>query len=78
MAAADPVRHPRHYTAGQIETIEIIKDSVPDFASFCMGNVLKYVIRHPHKGTPVEDLRKARVYLDWLIEYHDSGGGDAG
>lgn len=31
------------------------------------GNVIKYVIRADNKGG-IEDLKKARVYLDWEIE----------
>ena len=61
------VDKPRHYTHGKIECIEYIRDQVEDFESYCMGNVLKYVSRYRHKGAPVDDLRKARVYLDWLI-----------
>jgi hypothetical protein len=36
---------------------------------FFSGNVVKYVARHNQKGG-VDDLRKARHYLDKLIELH--------
>lgn len=40
----------------------------PDqFGGYCTGNILKYISRYPFKNG-VEDLKKARVYLDWLIE----------
>jgi hypothetical protein len=60
MAAADPVNSPGHYTwLGGIEVIDIT-----EHFSFTMGNVLKYVMRADHKGKPVEDLLKARYYLN--------------
>lgn len=67
--ANDLVYRPKHYTFGQIETIDYIRDKMtPDmFQGFCMGNVLKYVSRHKHKNG-VEDLKKAQVYLSWMIE----------
>lgn len=65
----DPVKHPGHYTFGQIEVIDYIRDKMTpeEFQGFCMGNVLKYVSRHKHKNG-IEDLNKAMVYLQWLIE----------
>lgn len=71
-AAAEPndnVNRPGHYTFGAIEVIDYIRDKMtPEmFQGFCMGNVLKYVSRHKHKNG-VEDLKKANVYLGWLIE----------
>lgn len=68
-AANDNVNRPSHYTFGAIEVIDYIRDKMtPEmFQGFCMGNVLKYVSRHKHKNG-VEDLKKANVYLGWLIE----------
>jgi hypothetical protein len=34
---------------------------------FCWGNVNKYLVRYKHKGTPVQDLKKAQWYLERLI-----------
>lgn len=59
----DPVNHPKHYTAGKIEVIDAIEDWQLNFHA---GNVVKYVARYPHKNG-VEDLKKARWYLDRLI-----------
>jgi len=57
-----------HYQQAEIEPIDYIRGLGPEvFAGFCTGNVIKYVTRAPYKGTRVEDLRKARQYLDWLI-----------
>ncbi len=63
------VLHPTHYTNGGIECIEAIKASMAadGFADYCKGNVLKYIWRWREKGG-VEDLKKAQVYLGWLIE----------
>lgn len=65
----DTVNHPSHYTSGGIECIEAIKASMTadGFADYCKGNIIKYIWRWRSKGG-VEDLKKARVYLDWLIE----------
>ena len=44
----------------------------PDaFRGYCKGNVMKYVWRYEQKGG-VESLRKANVYLNWLIETFDA------
>ena len=66
---SDNVNHPSHYTQGGIECVEAIKASLgnADFASYCKGNVLKYLWRYRHKAG-VEDLQKAKVYLDWMIQ----------
>jgi hypothetical protein len=56
----DPVNHPAHYTQhpSGVETIEIVEG-----LGFCLGNAWKYLARHRSKGKPVEDLAKARWYL---------------
>lgn len=57
----DPVNHPSHYTKGGIETIDFIEAKA---LSYNLGNVVKYITRADHKGNKVEDLMKARWYLD--------------
>lgn len=66
---SDPVNHPPHYTTGGIETIDFIqaKLSKEQFEGYVIGNVLKYCSRARHKGG-IEDLKKARWYLDRLIQ----------
>lgn len=66
---SDNVNHPAHYTQGGIECIEAIKASMSReaFCGYLKGNALKYIWRYSQKGG-VEDLRKAAVYLNWLIE----------
>lgn len=62
------IEHPSHYCKGGIECIEAIKASMtPEaFAGYCKGNVMKYIFRYEDKGG-AEDLLKARMYLQWLI-----------
>ena len=63
----EKVDHPKHYNSGKIEVIEYLKDQGLA-EDFCIGNVIKYVSRHKYKGTPIEDLEKAKWYLDYLIK----------
>lgn len=55
---------PTYYTHGKIETWDFIIDKGMNFLE---GNIIKYVTRWRGKNG-VEDLKKARVYLDKLIE----------
>jgi Protein of unknwon function (DUF3310) len=66
----DVVNHPKHYTQGNIETIEYMESALTaeEFCGGCKMNVLKYVSREKHKNG-IEDLKKARWYLDRLIAY---------
>lgn len=65
----NPVNHPNHYTQGGIECIKAIEASMsPEgFQDYCKGNVQKYIWRWRDKNG-LEDLKKAQVYLGWLIE----------
>lgn len=65
----DPVSSPPHYTKGGIEVYDFIKAWDLDFTT---GNVIKYVVRAPHKGKQLEDLKKARWYLDQLIKKEET------
>lgn len=59
--AADAVNHPRHY-ASHPSGVECI--TVAEHMGFNLGNVLKYIWRADEKGAPIQDLEKARWYLD--------------
>lgn len=64
----DPVNRPAHYTSGGIECIDAMQaafgaEAVKDF---CLCNAFKYLWRHRSKNG-VEDLKKARWYLNRLI-----------
>ena len=65
----DNVQHPSHYTAGGIECIQAIKASMSqlEYEGYLKGNALKYLWRFRHKNG-VEDLRKAQIYINWIIE----------
>lgn len=66
----DNVNNPDHYTYGNIECIDYLRDNMPyeAFLGFLEGNNKKYMHRWRHKAKPLEDLKKARWYLDRLIE----------
>lgn len=66
--SSDDKINPSYYKIKGIEVLDIINEVAGD--GFMVGNILKYVIRHKEKGG-VEDLKKARWYLDKLIEGYD-------
>lgn len=68
----DLVNHPPHYTSGRVECIECI-EAAGMLIEFCLGNVLKYIYRHKSKNG-LEDLKKARWYLNRVIEYLEKKG----
>ena len=63
----DMVNHPQHYQHG-IEPIDYIESHN---LNFNLGNVIKYVSRAPYKEAEVEDLKKAKWYLEREIKRHD-------
>ena len=66
----DPVSHPAHYTAGKVECIDAIESATVGLtggAAYCTGDAIKYLWRWHRKGG-VEDLKKARWYIDRLIK----------
>lgn len=70
MEDVDNVNNPDHYNTGSIECIEYLKDnmSYEAYLGYLEGNCKKYLHRWRYKKKPVEDLNKARWYLDRLIE----------
>lgn len=60
-AVADPVNHPPHYTSHP-SGVECIQ--VTEHLNFCIGNAIKYLWRADDKGDALENLRKARWYVD--------------
>ena len=71
-----PVDKPVHYAQGNIECIDAIQEALTpeEFAGFCKGNVLKYTWRERRKNG-LEDLKKARYYLDRLIKAKEANNG---
>lgn len=60
----DVINHPSHYTRGKIEVIDFIEDQQ---LPYHLGNVIKYIARAGYKGDKLEDLKKAKWYLDRYI-----------
>lgn len=61
----DPVNHPKHYTKhpSGVECIQIT-----EHMDFCLGNAIKYIWRAGEKNATVEDLKKAKWYLERKIK----------
>jgi hypothetical protein len=70
MSEYDPVNKPPHYNTGEIECIDYIKQTLglDGYIAYCHGNLIKYQHRYRYKGRPVEDLDKARWYLERMLE----------
>lgn len=66
----DKVNNPNHYKgAFGLEAIEVVRNfmTTEEIRGFYKGNTLKYILREAKKNG-LEDLKKARKNLDWLIE----------
>ena len=72
----DNVNKPSHYQGSKgLESIEVIDNfigNLPGKAAWCWGNAIKYLLRFQKKNG-LEDLKKARKNLDWLIEEMEHG-----
>lgn len=70
----DMVNHPKHYTKGGIETLDFILakvEGLPPQEAVLVGHIIRYVSRYNDKFKPLEDLKKARFYLEKLIEMRE-------
>ena len=74
-AKPDAVNKPPHYRVGEVEAIDYINQQLggEGIRHYLEGNILKYMHRWRFKNG-VEDLRKARWYLDKLIYGEVQGG----
>lgn len=72
--SSDPVEHPGHYTShpSGVECLDIT-----EHMNFCLGNVFKYIWRCDEKDNAIEDLKKARFYLDREIKRRERGAPSA-
>ena len=59
------VNHPSHYNMGKYEAIDVIEDWS---LGFNLGNTVKYISRAGHKDDIIQDLKKAKWYLDREIQ----------
>ena len=75
---SDTVNKPAHYNQGSIECIDAMQIVLTpeEYRGFLKGNAIKYLWREENKGG-IEDLRKAKWYLDRLIEHCDESLLDA-
>lgn len=66
---SDLIDNQIHYTVNGIQPIQIMKANMTkeEYRGFLEGNILKYPLRYKHKNG-LEDLKKAKTYLTWLIE----------
>jgi len=57
----DNVNHPSHYTShpSGVEAIQIT-----EHMNFCLGNAIKYIWRAGLKDNGIEDLQKAKWYIE--------------
>ena len=66
----DNVKNPKHYQGRHgIEAIDVHRNFMNDeqLTGYHLGNTLKYLLRY-RKKNGIEDLEKAKVHMDWLIE----------
>lgn len=76
LSMPDSVNRPSHYQgAFGLEAIDVVKNFAGDLTAvqgFYWGNAMKYLLRFQKKNG-LEDLKKARKNLDWLIEEMERG-----
>lgn len=72
LVAMDDVKSPKHYKLEglELEGKDIIRSVLGKngYKSWCHGTALKYLFRAGKKEDELKDFKKARVYLDWIIE----------
>lgn len=69
----DLVNKPPHYNKGGVEAIDYIKQQLgKDFPAYLEGSAIKYIHRHKYKDANIQDLQKAKWYIEKLIEYYEN------
>ena len=67
----DMVNHPNHYTYKSKECkdiIEVMAEGLEGSQAYYIGAIIKYLYRFPKKNNPIQDLEKAKTYIDMIIE----------
>lgn len=66
----DSVNHPYHYTQSKYECIDVMQGvfGTEYVKAFCLCNAFKYLFRCKYKNSTVEDIKKAKWYLEKYIE----------
>lgn len=70
---------PKHYRRGNVQPWEAMQAwfSPEEFEGYLRGNVIKYIARCNDKhDTPLDDLYKAKHYLEMLIEVNEPDYGE--
>lgn len=70
----DNVTNPKHYQGSEgLEVIETHKNFLAEevLRSYYKGSILKYLL-HEREKNGLEDLKRARKHLDWLIELEEN------
>lgn len=72
----DAVNSPNHYANRKYEVIDVMQDTMTEeqFEGLLVGNIIKYIMRWDKKGSALQDLKKAKWYLNKLIETTTRGG----
>lgn len=66
----DNVNNPAHYNSGKVECIDALDSATVNktgIEAICVANIIKYLWRYEQKNG-VEDVKKARWYINRLIE----------
>lgn len=69
----DNVNHPYHYTHTGLECIDVMEKifGIVCVKHFCLCNAFKYLFRCNFKHKQLEDIKKARWYLDKFIQLQE-------
>ena len=75
--APDNVNHPKHYETGKFECIDVMVETQGEEAvkAYCLCAAFKYLYRHNRKNG-LEDIKKARWYLDKYVELEEGEADD--
>ena len=72
------VNHPNHYNMGGIECVDAVKAMLTGWTDPWLAanafQVVKYIWRCPFKENILQDLEKARFYLDEMIKHLRKNG----
>lgn len=68
---------PNYYKKYGLSPVDAFKQGLisrDEYIGFIKGNIIKYVVRAGHKDSAVEDLKKARNYIDFYLDLIDLTG----
>ena len=70
--AFDPVEKPQHYNRGGVECRKALQAAcvgLDGWEGTCTSNAIKFMWRWKFKGKPIQDIKKAIEFMNYLIEY---------